>query len=87
MREDDVGRRLASSPEALLRQEVAGQIIPVARKAVANVVGSGLSDLISPEPLSLSTGIRVTGLSPEVAVRLHEDERGRQVRVHPFAES
>lgn len=39
MREDDVGRRLASSPEALLRQEVAGQII-CDTKGVANAVGS-----------------------------------------------
>lgn len=58
--EDDVGRRLASSPEALLRQEVVDQIIPVARKVP--LMPSALSGLISPGPLSLSTSIRVTGL-------------------------
>jgi len=37
--EDDVGRRLASSPEALLWQEVVNQIIP-STKGAANAVGS-----------------------------------------------
>lgn len=60
VREDDVGRRLAWSPEALLRQEAAGHIIPVARKVP--LMPSAPSGLISPEPLSLSTSIRVAGL-------------------------
>lgn len=58
--EDDVGRRLASSPEALLRQEATGHIIPVARKVPLMPLAP--SGLISPEPLSLSTSIRVAGL-------------------------
>jgi hypothetical protein len=41
VREDDVGRRLASSPGALLRRNVTGQIIPVARKVSANAADSG----------------------------------------------
>lgn len=53
--EDDVGRRLASPPEALLRQEVVDQIIPVARKVP--LMPLALSGLISPGPLSLSTSI------------------------------
>ncbi|KAL6260560.1 hypothetical protein P5V15_008081 [Pogonomyrmex californicus] len=57
--EDDVGRRLASSPEALLRQEVVGQIIPAARKVP--LMPSALSGLISLGALSLSMSIRVTG--------------------------
>lgn len=55
MREDDVGRRLASSPEALLWQEVAGQIIPTVREVP--LMPLALSGLISKEPLSLSTSI------------------------------
>jgi len=41
LREDDVGRRLASSPGALLRRNVAGQIIPVAHKVSAHAADSG----------------------------------------------